>query len=116
MGFQMRCIPHCLAAVCHLVPPTRLCPLLPAAAASADVAASVAAADSADNPYNGGRGPAGQDGGPPYWVPPSIAIAHHLIKAWVDHVGAWFDAAATADGTPAAPAVEGAGPARPSSL
>ena len=58
---------------------------------SADVLAAVQVADNPSNPYGGGRG-ALDDGqaSPRFWVPPSFAIAHHLIKALAQHGASWF--------------------------
>lgn len=64
-------------------------PLLP----PPDVLASLAAADSPANPYAGGKGVVLEGAGhdqPPFWIPPSIAIAHHIIRAWVERGGNWF--------------------------
>ncbi|GAB4818050.1 hypothetical protein N2152v2_005096 [Parachlorella kessleri] len=56
-----------------------------------DVLAAVEVADRPSNPYGGGKGDL--DGGqtsPRFWIPPSFAIAHHLIKAWAQHGASWF--------------------------
>ena len=87
---------------------------------AADVRASVAAADSRANPYNGGRGVVEPGSGvdqPPYWIPPSVAIAHHLIRKWVDNGGGWFsEAAAPAAGQGQGQQQQPVGAARPSNL
>ncbi len=60
----------------------------PVPSGRADVAAAVQLAQSPDSPYLGGKGSEeGRRLG--FFVPPPFAIAHHLLKVWVDR-GPWF--------------------------
>ncbi|KAL4431511.1 hypothetical protein ABPG75_006767 [Micractinium tetrahymenae] len=67
-----------------------------------DVAAAVRLAAAPDSPYLGGKGSEeGRRVG--FFVPPPFAIAHHLMKVWVER-GPWFrpaEAAAATAGTAA---------------
>lgn len=54
-----------------------------------ELALALATSSSADSPYaSGGRGGGGGGAPPPgFFVPPPVAIAHHLIRAWVEQEG-----------------------------
>jgi NAD+ diphosphatase len=48
--------------------------------------------DAPESPYYGGQG---SSSGPAcsslnFFVPPPIAIAHHLLRQWAQHEGPWF--------------------------
>jgi NAD+ diphosphatase len=66
----------------------------------AEVAEALRNSESPDSPYHrmaasgGTAGAAGQAGDamppPGFFVPPPIAIAHHLMRQWVEHAEPWF--------------------------
>ena len=59
---------------------------------AAEVAEAVRLSDAPESPYYGGQGggsgPAGSSLN--FFVPPPIAIAHHLLRQWAQHEGPWF--------------------------
>ena len=75
-----------------LGPPTPL-PFRPPACTPADVAEAVRQSSAADNPYVGGSG-ASRSPRIDYFVPPPLAIAHHLLRCWSEHADPWFGTAA----------------------
>lgn len=88
-GAPSLCLPYSLgAAQCRSA-------LLPAKASRpacsplcTDVATAVRLAQAPDSPYLGGKG--SEEGCKlGFFVPPPFAIAHHLLKVWVER-GPWF--------------------------
>ena len=58
----------------------------------AEVAEAVRLSDAPDSPYYGGKGSSSGPAGSSldFFVPPPIAIAHHLLRQWAQHEGPWF--------------------------
>lgn len=97
-GHARRNAPESGSAAAALVPPllalsvwpAELSPVPRSLLRRADVAAAVRLAQTPESPYLGGKGSEeGRRLG--FFVPPPFAIAHHLLKVWVER-GPWFHA------------------------